>query len=238
VNTSTVIVFGATGAIGGFLCGRFAAEGRRVIAVSRSGRLNDDIAGDIVGHPFDPERDARFSPPLGTEERVSAVVWAQGMNLTDSVRDVDAEANLRLYRANVLYVLTTLRDLLAGGRLVSPTRFCVISSIWQDIARPNKLSYCVTKSALRGMVQSAAIDLGGDGHLINAVLPGPLDTPMTRANLSSEQLARLENATPSGRLPTLSDVAEVVCFLCSERNTGTTGQFIAVDGGFSHAKHI
>jgi Dehydrogenases with different specificities (related to short-chain alcohol dehydrogenases) len=66
----------------------------------------------------------------------------------------------------------------------------VISSIWQNIARQNKLSYCVTKAALQGLIQSLMIDLGSAGHLVNAVLPGVLDTQMTRNNLLAEQLQK------------------------------------------------
>ena len=85
-------------------------------------------------------------------------------------------------------------------------------------------------------MQSLAIDLGKDGHLVNAVLPGALDTPMTRDNLSVEQVHRLEELTPLGKLPTLDDVCNMVGFLCSGGNTGITGQFIAADRGFSYAR--
>ena len=114
----------------------------------------------------------------------------------------------------------------------------MISSIWQNLARQNKLSYCITKSALQGLVQSLTIDLGQFGYLINAVLPGALDTPMTRLNLDKKQLHKLEEMTPLGSLSTLADVCNLVGFLCSQNNTSITGQFIAVDGGFSYARII
>ena len=112
----------------------------------------------------------------------------------------------------------------------------VISSIWQNIARQTKLSYCITKSALQGLVQSLSIDLGRQGILINAVLPGALDTPMTRANLQEHQISALEGATPLQSLPNLSDVTGLTAYLCSQSNTGITGQFIAADRGFSNAR--
>jgi len=74
--------------------------------------------------------------------------------------------------------------------------------------------------------------------MMNAVLPGALDTPMTRANLSAEQLAQLEAMTPLGNLASLEDVCNLVAFLCSKNNTGITGQFVAADRGFSHARII
>jgi NAD(P)-dependent dehydrogenase (short-subunit alcohol dehydrogenase family) len=122
--------------------------------------------------------------------------------------------------------------------IADSARLCIISSIWQNIAKPNKLSYCITKSALQGLVQSLVVDLGGNGCLVNAVLPGALDTPMTRINLNETQLNALENMTPLGSLPTLNDVCNLVGFLCSQDNTGITGQFITADRGFTHARII
>ena len=74
--------------------------------------------------------------------------------------------------------------------------------------------------------------------MINAVLPGALETPMTQRNLTAEQIDRLTHATGFGRLPMLTDVASLVCYLCSEQNTGITGQFIAADLGFSHVRIV
>ena len=74
--------------------------------------------------------------------------------------------------------------------------------------------------------------------MVNAVLPGALDTPMTRQNLSTDQMSRLQAASPLGSLPDLEDVTGMVEFLCFEKNTGITGQFIAADRGFSNARFI
>lgn len=167
-----------------------------------------------------------------------AVCWAQGANTSDSAYDVDAEKHLELYKANCLFIIITLQKILAHRQLAPSARLCVISSIWQNIARQNKYSYCITKAALQGLVLSAAADLAKDGHLINAVLPGALDTPMTRKNLSPEQIDRFAKATQFNRMPQLEDVSNLVFHLCSPSNTGITGQFIASDLGFSHVRIV
>lgn len=228
----SILVFGASGAIGSALCARLEADGFSVIGVSRRASPNKgwlcwDVGGETV------TAFAHLQPGS-----VSAVVWSQGMNLNDSIRAFDSASHAAMYAANVSYILESLSGLLATGALASDARLCVISSIWQNIARPNKLSYCVTKSALQGLVQSLAIDLGAEGKLVNAVLPGALDTPMTHANLSAQQIAKLESMSPSGSLPSLDDVCHLTSFLCSSHNTGITGQFISADRGFSYAKFI
>ena len=100
------------------------------------------------------------------------------------------------------------------------------------------MSYGVSKSALKGLVLSLATDLAKDGYLINAVLPGAIDTPMTRNNLSYDQMQLIERATKFNRLVTLVDVASSIYFLCSEENSGITGQFLKVDLGFSDVRNI
>ena len=152
--------------------------------------------------------------------------------------DFEAERHLDLYKANALFVAASLQSLLAQDRLLRGARLCVISSVWQNVARTNKLSYMMSKAALQGLVMSAAIDLADRGMLVNAVLPGALDTPMTHANLSAEQVARLSALTPFNRLAAIDDVANLAAFLCSPANTSITGQFVAVDLGFQHARLV
>lgn len=230
-----VLVFGATGAIGGAIVDHFLSQDRRVYAVSRNqhGIATDSTSLEWIGWDVIGERGNDLPSTL---PKVGAVVWAQGANCSDDIYDFNVKRHQEVYEANVLYILQSLQHLILKDCLAPNARLCVISSIWQNIARQKKLSYCITKSALQGLVQSLAIDLGKAGHLINAVLPGALDTPMTRANLTSQQISALEAMTPLGTLPALDDVCGLVAFLCSQQNTGITGQFVAADRGFSNAR--
>ena len=234
-----VLVFGASGAIGSAIAGRFKRSGVQVTAVSRKGAPEGAPLASIASWvAWDPSSRFAEYPEQLLGQRFDAIVWAQGANCTDDIYTFDLEQHDALYSANVIYILQSLKLLLQQRALNTGARLCVISSIWQSIARQKKLSYCITKSALEGLVNSLAIDLGKDGYLINAVLPGALDTPMTRANLSAEQIARLEGMTPLGSLSTLSDVSGLVQYLCSPDNKGITGQFVAADKGFSYARII
>jgi 3-oxoacyl-[acyl-carrier protein] reductase len=230
-----LLLFGESGQIGQSISHKFYEKGWDVIAISRSGQ---------PGNP----KVIKWNVDLGERDDVpclvrecgpfDAVCWAQGVNLNDSIYSFDVIAHKKVYEANVLFILATLSALIKSSLLGKPTRLCIVSSIWQNIARQNKLSYAVSKSALQGMVLSLANDMAVEGHLVNAVLPGALDTPMTRNNLSAAQIASIERSTNFGRLPTVDEVASTTYFLCSEENKGVTGQFIKVDLGFSDVRNI
>lgn len=226
-----VLIFGASGMIGAAIADLFEARGWSVTGTSRKG----DDGGKLVA--FDPFAGDDLSC-LATNHPFDAVVWAQGMNLNDSIHSVDLMEHMEVFKGNCLFVTATLSQLLRDGLVAKPARFCVISSIWQNLARQNKFSYSVSKAALRGVVLAAAADLGPEGHVINAVLPGVLDTPMTRKNLSTEQIAKVSGMTPFNRLSNLQDVAEMVVFLSSSANTGITGQFVEVDLGFTNVRDL
>src|SRR5580692_2830352 len=215
-----LLVFGATGAIGAAICKRAASAGWSVTGSSRSpkGRMSDDRVGDWVA--YDPASQSLKDSALSTHARFDAVCWAQGINFSDSLYDFDEKKHLESYQANCLFVLKSAAELLANNLLaVDGARLCVISSIWQERALPNKLSYTIGKAALGGFVRSASIDLARDGHLINAVMPGVLDTPMTMANLTPHQISEVKVATPFGRLPDLDSVTGLVAFFCSKENS-------------------
>lgn len=225
-----LLLFGAGGAIGGAIRQRFMAQSWEVIGVTR-----EDISDhcQVSWNPLD--NSSNMPEGLGPFD---AVCWAQGKNGNDSIYNFDETSHREMYEANVIFVLNSLNYLLKNNLLTKPARLCVISSIWQEIARQNKLSYGVTKSALKGLVLSLANDMGVDGHLVNAVLPGALDTPMTHQNLSDKQLNAVTSATQFERLANLQDVANTAYFLCSQENTGVTGQFVKVDLGYSDVRII
>lgn len=238
MSKPSIVIFGASGAIGRSLCASFLAKNFDVLAVSRKGEAPDEaLAGATWLSWKITDGVGDFASLIG-QKKFGAVVWAQGANCTDDIYTFDLNVHEAMYAANVTYILTSLQMLLKNSLLMPSSRLCIISSIWQNLARQNKLSYCVTKSALTGLVQSLVVDLGAAGHLVNAVLPGALDTPMTRANLSEDQIGRLEKMTPVGKLADLLDVCNLVGFLCSSENTGITGQFIAADRGFSYARIV
>jgi NAD(P)-dependent dehydrogenase (short-subunit alcohol dehydrogenase family) len=231
----TVAIFGASGAIGQALCAMYAERQHTVVGIGRHAADASMQADHWITWQGGADTGALSALAANKPD---AIVWAQGSNASDSIFDFDLARHEAMYAANVSYILISLHALLHQQALAAGARLCIISSIWQNIARQNKLSYTVSKSALQGLVQSLAVDLGPSGHLVNAVLPGPLNTPMTRANLTPAQLQHFEQSAPLHALPALTDVCHLVGFLCSAENTGITGQFIAADSGYSHARHL
>jgi NAD(P)-dependent dehydrogenase (short-subunit alcohol dehydrogenase family) len=128
---------------------------------------------------------------------------------------------------------------LLSSRLLNPASSLVlVSSVWQDLSRKNKFSYSVSKASLEGLVNSVLADFSENGLRINAVLPGVIDTPMTRANLTDQQIETIENQTPSGKLVSANQLAKVIAWLLSEESLGINGQFINVDNGWSNVRSI
>jgi NAD(P)-dependent dehydrogenase (short-subunit alcohol dehydrogenase family) len=94
---------------------------------------------------------------------------------------------------------------------------------------PNHAAYGSSKWALRGLTQVAAAELAPHGIRVNAVFPGPIETPM----LDPVTQSRLVERSYSGRLGKPAEIADAVAFLVSEHASFITGSELVVDGGQS-----
>ena len=225
------LVFGSGGALGGAIQNSLIAQGFKVFTAG-SGDGQDLSSHLVISYESTLcEEDFQSLP------KMDAVVWAQGINCNDSITTFDPTMLNKLWQANVQFTATCLSALLKANKLNSPSRLAIVSSIWQLESRPGKFSYTISKAALQGMVKSCALDLGPLGILINAVLPGVVDTPMTRSHLSEEQMASITKQTALQRLAEPSDIGNAVAFLVGPSNRCITGQFLTVDGGFIGFKH-
>lgn len=100
------------------------------------------------------------------------------------------------------------------------------------LGKIGQANYAASKGGLASLTRTLALELARDGIQVNGVAPGLIDTPMTRS-LPDRVRERLVRSQPTGRMGTVADVADAVCFLASERAAFITGQILYVDGGKS-----
>ncbi len=225
------VVFGGRGVLGTAIVEALENDGLTVWTVGRS-------ESDSTRHLVLRDGGAAEARPLAELPVLDVAVWAQGRNADDSIEEFEEDTFQSVIDANLTYIALTLSGLLSSNRLADGARLCLLSSIWQDSVRTNKFSYAVSKSALAGLVRSAAADLASRNILVNAVLPSVIDSAMTRKVLGQDQIDRVAAATGFGRLVTAADVASAVRFLTSMENRSITGQFLRVDLGFTNAHQL
>ena len=110
----------------------------------------------------------------------------------------------------------------------------VVSSQIGLVGHARGAAYAASKAGLNGMVRSLALEWAREGIRINAVGPGPTETPMVAGVLADPAaLAAMCETIPMGRLGQAAEIAEVIAFLLSSRASFVTGQVLCADGGFT-----
>jgi 3-oxoacyl-[acyl-carrier protein] reductase len=170
---------------------------------------------------------ARLDQPIDILVNDAGVNRLAGLVETDDdlLRDtleVNLIAPLRLARA-----LAPAMAERGWGRVVN------VTSVWTVVARERRLPYIVSKTGLNGLTRAMAVEFGSRGVLVNAVAPGFVMTEMTTQNNTPEQLQVIAKGVPLRRLAEPDEIAELVAFLASSRNSFMTGQVLVCDGGYS-----
>jgi 3-oxoacyl-[acyl-carrier protein] reductase len=107
-----------------------------------------------------------------------------------------------------------------------------IASITGITGNPGQATYAASKAAVIALTKTLASELGPQGIRVNAVAPGVVDTPMTRA-VTGSSLQNLVDRSSLGRIGLPEEVASTCLFLASAASSFVTGQVIRVDGGIN-----
>jgi len=226
-----LLIFGGTGALGTAIAQKFSDEGYEVIYGVRT--ITDGKVQFQVPLTTGPV------PDLLKGQLFDAVVFAQGANINDSVITSSVEDLNRLFEANVSFISENTKALLSHNLIKQKGKIVILSSLWEQLTRQDKMAYTVTKAAVGGLVRSMAVDLGNaKGILVNGLLPGIVETPMSRGLLSAKQMENIEAQTPGHKLTVPTDVANATYLLGCEDNTAISGQSLFVDYGFAIARVI
>jgi NAD(P)-dependent dehydrogenase (short-subunit alcohol dehydrogenase family) len=212
-------VTGGSRGIGLAITNHFRSDGTNVIAPIRE-ELDLSDLGSVSNYLM-----------ANTELQPEVVVINAGENHPKEITDLSYSRWERTLNVNLNSAFLLIQEFSRrmaeskGGRIV------VISSCYSLRARTGRAAYSVSKAALNALVRSVAVEFAPK-VLINAVAPGFVLTELTRQNNDEAGIVRLESQIPLGRLAEPVEIAELVNFLCSEKNTYMTGQVIPIDGGF------
>lgn len=166
-----------------------------------------------------------FGPPdiLVNSAGVVATVPAAGfpLDLWDATMAVNVTAPMLLIQHALRHMQKK-----GWGRIVN------IASISGVRAGTGRLAYGTSKAALIALTKQFAIEAAETGVTVNAIAPGPVDTPMVRRLQGDSDRAVYAEMIPMRRYATPEEIADSVLFLVSERSAYITGHTLAVDGGF------
>jgi NAD(P)-dependent dehydrogenase (short-subunit alcohol dehydrogenase family) len=233
------VITGAAGGIGSATAERFAAEGARVVGVD----LREHSVGELVLQADLTDETAVSSLYAHVREqlgRIDVLFNNAGISPTDdaSVLDTSLEAWERVQAANLRSVFLCCKHGIphlleaGGGSVINTASFVAVMG-----AATSQISYTASKGGVLALSRELGVEFARRGVRVNALCPGPVDTPLLRALYAKdpEQAARRLVHVPMGRFGRAEEIAAAAAFLASEDSSFMTAQAMLIDGGIAGA---
>lgn len=243
------VVLGGGSGMGAAVATRFAHEGATVYVSDIDGPSAAEVAGTIAaegGSAIAVEVDATSRPQveelmarIDSEHGVLHVLHSQvGMPGAAGldVSEADFERSIDVNVKSAVFVVSSAMPLLA--RAEGTGAITLVASTAGLVGSPFSPLYSLAKGAIVAYVRSAALGAAPQGVRINAICPGPIDTPMLPQFFGRDPGADITDlmdafvaAIPMQRPGTPDEIAGVAAFLASDDAGFVTGVALPVDGG-------
>jgi NAD(P)-dependent dehydrogenase (short-subunit alcohol dehydrogenase family) len=237
------VVVGGTSGIGRAIALGLASAGANVVASSRSKQAVGSIADCLEQHGVKSLRiisdvldrsslQSLHDAVLSAFGRIDILVNSAG--ITKRVPTLDCSEDLWQSIMNVNLNGTLRACQIFGATMLQQKRGRIINiaSLSTFVAFHEVAAYGASKAAVGALTRSLAVEWAAYGVCVNAIAPGIFPTDLNRELLDSPRGKELHARTPMGRFGTVEEIVGAAIFLASDESAFTTGQIIAVDGGF------
>lgn len=236
-----VLVTGGASGIGRATVDRLRRDGAAVGVIDRNvGGLPETDADTVV--EADVTRDVEIARAVDETARqlggLDGLVTCAGVAGRGTVASTEPDEWDRIFSVNVRGTYLAARAGIPHLRDAGGGAIVLVASQLGLVAAANAAAYCASKGAVVQLARAMAIDHAGEGIRVNAVCPGPTDTPLLdpyfagAADPAGER-RRYEAAQLHGRLVTPEEVAEAITYLLSPGAASTLGAALVVDGGYT-----
>jgi NAD(P)-dependent dehydrogenase (short-subunit alcohol dehydrogenase family) len=233
------VVTGASGGIGAATVAVFQREGARVVGADLAAGAPGEISlqVDVTDEQQVIEMYATTLRELG---RIDVLFNNAGISPADdgSVLDTTLAAWERVQQANLRSVFLCCKHGIphmlqtGGGSVINTASFVAVVG-----AATSQISYTASKGGVLALSRELGVEFARRGVRVNALCPGPVDTPLLRELYASdpEQAQRRLVHVPLGRFARAEEIANGALFLASEESSFVTASTFLVDGGLSGA---